>query len=189
MRYAIQIFFSIVFENEHCVNVIQCNAIQCNGTWSSGLLATIYMGCGYLWFVFVFIVCIHPWNSSLPAFHVHRTSTHYTLHRRITCDAESDFSWGTTTNDDKTFSLHWCWVFFFFKLFISHKSIKCVQLFYWISLPFLLHFSFSQINKIYLEWFFPYSVCFSHEFLFCFPLFPLHGRSFIRTALIDGRCK
>lgn len=137
MRYAIQIFFSIVFENEHCVNVIQCNAIQCNGTWSSGLLATIYMGCGYLWFVFVFIVCIHPWNSSLPAFHVHRTSTHYTLHRRITCDAESDFSWGTTTNDDKTFSLHWCWVFF--------------------SSNYLYHINRSNVSSYFIEF----------RFLFC----------------------
>lgn len=71
--------------NEHCANVIQCNTMQCNGTWSSGLLASIYMGCGYLWFVFVFvfIVCIHPWNSSLPAFHVQLHATY--LHRRTTC--------------------------------------------------------------------------------------------------------
>lgn len=136
------------------------------------------------------IHCLHsPMKFKLAC--IPRTSYIYTLH---TAQKNNMRCWKwffMRNNDQRRQNIFFTLVLsvFFFKLFISHKSIKCVQLFYWISLPFLLHFSFSRINKIYLEWFFPYSVCFSHEFLFCFPLFPLHGRSFIRTALIDGRCK
>lgn len=83
---------------------------------------------------------------------------------RITCMCWKWFF--MRKNDDKTFSFLGCWLFSLH--FISHKSIKCVQLFYWIYF-FCSIFSFSSNQQNILNFFFSYSywtVCFSYVFFF-----------------------
>lgn len=118
------------------------NAIQCNA------MARKVLDClhRYIWDVVIFdsysfLYSLFAFTHEIQA-RLHSTFIH-TLHITHTAQKRSTLCWKRffmRNNDDKTFSLLWCWFSLLFNLFISHKSIKCVQLFYWISILFASFF-------------------------------------------------
>lgn len=158
--------------------------MQCNvyWRWYAPFLKSVCIDRMWLsfWFVivFVFIVCIHPWNSNASAFHVQQAAAHRKGEQHAMLKVISFHE--TTTK--------------YFR-FDSADSVSFSSFKYNI-----YHINRSNVSSYFIEFYFPFaSFNKSTEFLgislffisilfsLFFPLF--FCRSFIQIALIDGHCK